>query len=217
MEGERGLVVDAPEAAVAGRAGQPDRQRGQVHGAGRGRSCACCPTRCKWSIPGPGLTPEDAARLFERGYRGTHAEHSQGGGIGLSIVRRLCALYGWNVRVLPGGERGVVATLAVQRSLNQSHARRVRARHYGRQAYGSTGSSQPYLSGVRAVEQAEEQFLHALRQRTRLAGSDLAAVDRADRRDLRRRAAHEQLVAQVQVFARQVALDHGDAVVARQR
>jgi signal transduction histidine kinase len=60
---------------------------------------------------GPGLSPEDAARLFERGYRGTHAGHSQGGGIGLSIVRRLCELYGWDVRVLPGPEKGVVAIL----------------------------------------------------------------------------------------------------------
>jgi signal transduction histidine kinase len=60
---------------------------------------------------GPGLSAEDAARLFERGYRGSHAEHTQGGGIGLSIVRRLCALYGWRVRVVPGDEKGVVATL----------------------------------------------------------------------------------------------------------
>jgi signal transduction histidine kinase len=60
---------------------------------------------------GPGLSAEDAARLFERGYRGTHAEHSQGGGIGLSIVRRLCELYGWSVQVRPGDVRGVVATL----------------------------------------------------------------------------------------------------------
>jgi signal transduction histidine kinase len=60
---------------------------------------------------GPGLTEEEAARLFERGYRGTHAEHSQGAGIGLSIVRRLCALYDWDVVVVPGKERGVVATL----------------------------------------------------------------------------------------------------------
>jgi len=60
---------------------------------------------------GPGLSAEDAARLFERGYRGTHAEHSQGGGIGLSIVRRLCELYGWSVQVRPGAVRGVVATL----------------------------------------------------------------------------------------------------------
>ena len=61
---------------------------------------------------GPGLTVEEWERLFERGYRGTHAEHSQGGGIGLSIVRRLCDLYGWSVRVVPGPTRGVVATLA---------------------------------------------------------------------------------------------------------
>ncbi len=60
---------------------------------------------------GPGLSAEDAAKLFTRGYRGTHAGHSQGGGIGLSIVRRLCALYGWDVQVRPGHEKGVVATL----------------------------------------------------------------------------------------------------------
>ena len=54
---------------------------------------------------GPGLSAEDAAKLFERGYRGTHAGHSQGGGIGLSIVRRLCALYGWDVRVRPAKPR----------------------------------------------------------------------------------------------------------------
>jgi signal transduction histidine kinase len=60
---------------------------------------------------GPGLSAEDAAKLFTRGYRGTHAGHSQGGGIGLSIVRRLCALYGWDVQVRPGAEKGVVATL----------------------------------------------------------------------------------------------------------
>lgn len=60
---------------------------------------------------GPGLSAEDAAKLFTRGYRGTHAGHSQGGGIGLSIVRRLCALYGWDVQVRPGEAKGVVATL----------------------------------------------------------------------------------------------------------
>ena len=31
-----------------------------------------------------------------------HAEHSRGGGIGLSIVRRLEDLYGWDVRLRPG-------------------------------------------------------------------------------------------------------------------
>jgi Signal transduction histidine kinase len=63
---------------------------------------------------GPGLSAEDADGLFRRGYRGTHAGHSQGAGIGLSIVSRLCDLYGWKVSVRPreDGEHGVVATLA---------------------------------------------------------------------------------------------------------
>ena len=111
LEGERGLVVDAPEAAVTvalgnliGNAVKYTLQGDVV--------VRLLPDAVQVIDSGPGLTPEDAARLFERGYRGTHAEHSQGGGIGLSIVRRLCVLYGWRVRVIPGDERGVVATLS---------------------------------------------------------------------------------------------------------
>ena len=110
MEGEGGLVVDAPEAAVAVALGNlignavKYTQTGEV-------IVRLLPQSVEVVDSGPGLSPEDAARLFERGYRGTHAGHAQGGGIGLSIVRRLCALYGWNVRVVPGAEQGVVATL----------------------------------------------------------------------------------------------------------
>ena len=60
---------------------------------------------------GPGLSVEDAARLFERGSRGSYASGTSGGGIGLSIVRRLCDLYGWSVSIAPRPERGAVATL----------------------------------------------------------------------------------------------------------
>jgi len=60
---------------------------------------------------GPGLSHEDAAKLFERGYRGSGAGGTSGGGIGLSIVRRLCELYGWSVSIHPGAERGAVARL----------------------------------------------------------------------------------------------------------
>ena len=110
IEGERGLVVDAPEAAVAvalgnliGNAVKYTRS-GEVIVQMGSESVRVIDS-------GPGLSAEDAAKLFERGYRGTHAGHSQGGGIGLSIVRRLCELYGWNVRVAPGREYGVVAVL----------------------------------------------------------------------------------------------------------
>lgn len=110
VEGESELVVDAPEAAVSvalgnliGNAVKYSTEGDVVVRIGR-RAADVIDS-------GPGLSAEDAAKLFQRGYRGTHAGHSQGGGIGLSIVRRLCALYGWDVQVRPGGQRGVIATL----------------------------------------------------------------------------------------------------------
>lgn len=63
---------------------------------------------------GQGLSAEDAARLFERGYRGSSAAGTSGGGIGLSIVRRLCELYGWTVSIAPRPERGAIATLVFE-------------------------------------------------------------------------------------------------------
>ena len=111
LEGQRGLVVDAPEAAVTVALGNLIGNAVKYTTEG-GVVVRLLFDAVEVTDSGPGLSAEDAARLFERGYRGTHAEHSQGGGIGLSIVRRLCELYGWRVRVVPGVERGVVATLS---------------------------------------------------------------------------------------------------------
>src|SRR5690606_2223591 len=115
LEGGPGqVVVDAPESAVTVALGNlvgnavKYTQQGEVVVRLRDNAVDVIDS-------GPGLSAEDAARLFERGYRGTHAEHSQGGGIGLSIVRRLCDLYGWSVRVVPGEQQGVVATLTFSR------------------------------------------------------------------------------------------------------
>ena len=110
IEGQRGLVVDAPEAAVAVALGNLIGNAVKYTRSGE-VIVQMAPNLVRVIDSGPGLSAEDAAKLFERGYRGTHAGHSQGGGIGLSIVRRLCALYGWDVRVQPGDTRGVVATL----------------------------------------------------------------------------------------------------------
>lgn len=49
---------------------------------------------------GPGIKPEDAERLFQRGVRGEGVGGS-GAGLGLAIVRRLCDLYGWHVSMRP--------------------------------------------------------------------------------------------------------------------
>ncbi|MET0718901.1 MAG: HAMP domain-containing sensor histidine kinase [Pseudoxanthomonas sp.] len=110
MEGESGLTVDAPEAAVSVALGNliGNAVKYTLEGEVVVRLMA---DSVEVIDSGPGLSPEDAARLFERGYRGTHAGHSQGGGIGLSIVSRLCELYGWQVGVRPGQTRGVIATL----------------------------------------------------------------------------------------------------------
>ncbi|AND69801.1 histidine kinase [Dyella thiooxydans] len=60
---------------------------------------------------GPGIKPEDAERLFQRGVRGEGAGGS-GAGLGLAIVRRLCELYGWQVAMRPRGDRnGAIASL----------------------------------------------------------------------------------------------------------
>lgn len=110
MEGESGLTVDAPESAVSVALGNliGNAVKYTLEGDVVVRLMA---DSVEVIDSGPGLSPEDAARLFERGYRGTHAGHSQGGGIGLSIVSRLCELYGWQVGVRPGEKRGVIATL----------------------------------------------------------------------------------------------------------
>jgi len=110
LEGERGLVIDAPDSALSVALGNlignavKYTQEGKV-------VVRLLDDAVEVVDSGPGLSEEDAAKLFQRGYRGTHAGHSQGGGIGLSIVSRLCELYGWQVGVRPGVERGVVATL----------------------------------------------------------------------------------------------------------
>ena len=110
VEGESGLRIDAPEAALSVALGNlignavKYTMEGEV-------VVQLLPDSVEVIDSGPGLSAEDAARLFERGYRGTHAGHSQGGGIGLSIVSRLCDLYGWQVSVRPGEHRGVIATL----------------------------------------------------------------------------------------------------------
>lgn len=63
---------------------------------------------------GPGIKPEDAERLFQRGVRGEGAGGS-GAGLGLAIVRRLCDLYGWQVTMRPrAGTNGAIARLDFQ-------------------------------------------------------------------------------------------------------
>ncbi|GAB2565027.1 HAMP domain-containing histidine kinase [Dyella jejuensis] len=64
---------------------------------------------------GPGIKPEDAERLFQRGVRGEGAGGS-GAGLGLAIVRRLCELYGWDVSIRPRTDaNGAIACIVFDR------------------------------------------------------------------------------------------------------
>lgn len=119
MEGERGLVIDAPESALSVALGNLIGNAVKYTLEG-GVVVRLLPDAVEVADTGPGLSEEDAASVFKRGYRGTHAGHSQGGGIGLSIVSRLCDLYGWQVGMRPGEQCGVVATLTFSQAVVKS-------------------------------------------------------------------------------------------------
>lgn len=60
---------------------------------------------------GPGIKPEDAEKLFQRGIRGESATGG-GAGLGLAIVRRLCELYTWDVSLRPRPDMaGAISTI----------------------------------------------------------------------------------------------------------
>ncbi len=62
---------------------------------------------------GPGMSPEDAARVFERFFRAdvSRSRRHGGAGLGLSIVASITRAHGGTVSVAPGTEGGTVFTL----------------------------------------------------------------------------------------------------------
>ncbi len=110
VDGGEDVYVDAPEAILAVAIGNLVGNACKYTQQGEVRICISA-ERVQVFDSGLGLSAEDAARLFERGYRGSGAGGTSGGGIGLSIVGRLCHLYGWKVDVAPRPEGGAVATL----------------------------------------------------------------------------------------------------------
>ncbi len=111
MEGNTALVVDAPEAIVNVALGN------LIANAVKYTDTGSVTVRInKDSVDvvdtGRGLSAQDQAHLLERGYRGTSAGSTSGGGIGLSIVTRICDLYGWHVGIAPRTDAaGTVASL----------------------------------------------------------------------------------------------------------
>lgn len=50
---------------------------------------------------GPGIPEPDRAHLFERFWRGAHAQADEGAGLGLAICREICLAHGWEIRIEP--------------------------------------------------------------------------------------------------------------------
>jgi signal transduction histidine kinase len=111
VEGQQSVLVDAPEAVVSVALGNLITNACKYTPAGE-VVVTVLGDRVEVVDTGPGISEEDAAHLFDRGYRGKSAEGSKGAGIGLAIVRRLCELYDWRVFIAPRRDlSGAIATL----------------------------------------------------------------------------------------------------------
>ena len=113
MEGNTALMVDAPEATVNVALGNLIANAVRYTDAGS-VTVHIGADSVDVIDTGRGLSEEDEQRMAERGYRGGASSNTKGAGIGLAIVTRICALYGWQMQVQPrrDGTIGTVATLS---------------------------------------------------------------------------------------------------------
>lgn len=110
VEGDYGILIDAPEAVLSVAAGNLIGNAFKYTQAGSVRVNVYA-DRLEVRDSGAGISEDDAKRLFERGYRGSSSAGSRGAGIGLAIVSRLCTLYGWSISLAPRKEGGTLAVL----------------------------------------------------------------------------------------------------------
>ena len=90
-------------------------------------------------------------------------------------------------------------------------------RHAVDRAATGTGVKPVAVARIAAVQRVVERALHRARDLARLAGADRVVVDLTHRHQLGRRAGHVDLVGEVELGAREVALDDGEAEVAGDR
>ncbi len=60
---------------------------------------------------GPGIDEAELPYIFDRHFRGRQTQGSKGSGLGLSIVKRLCDLYGWQVEFANRDSGGLIVSL----------------------------------------------------------------------------------------------------------
>lgn len=60
---------------------------------------------------GPGIAENELPQVFDRHFRGRQTAGTKGSGLGLSIVKRLCELYGWEIAFVNRKPRGLIVSL----------------------------------------------------------------------------------------------------------
>ncbi len=65
------------------------------------------------SDEGIGMSKEEAERAFELFYRGTNSRREQGQGIGLSVVKTVMDIHGWNIKVQSEPKKGSSFTIEI--------------------------------------------------------------------------------------------------------
>ena len=63
------------------------------------------------SDQGPGISPEDRDRIFEKFYQGDRSRSMSGNGLGLSLVKRIAGLHNGTIRVESEPGKGAVFTV----------------------------------------------------------------------------------------------------------
>jgi two-component system sensor histidine kinase MtrB len=62
---------------------------------------------------GPGLSADDVAHVFDRFYRGSAAQGTEGSGVGLAIAAELAAAHGGRLTAANAADGGAVFTLTL--------------------------------------------------------------------------------------------------------
>lgn len=110
LESQSDISVIAPEAVISVTLG--NLIGNAIRYTNEGEVCVRIQTgRVEILDTGPGIAEEELPQVFDRHFRGRQTSGTKGSGLGLSIVKRLCDLYGWRIDFANRPEGGLKVSL----------------------------------------------------------------------------------------------------------